>query len=178
MKLSHKAINQIARIVLQAVVPTTETPYNDALFENWKYGNNYFKAEAVLDSGVSLIVKRSSLKSGCTDVIIESESEILQLLFVTGGYVFVQYIEGGKNYIAQDKAPKSVADVVATLKAILGEDVEHSITVAPCATNVRCINWAQIVERLSAFGSVEVDAVYEIDGALRVSKRVIHRASV
>ena len=178
MKLSHKAINQIARIVVQAVVPTTETHYNDALFENWKYGNTYFKAEAVLDGGVSLIVKRSSLKSGCTDVIIESESEILQLLFVTGGYVFVQYIEGGKNYIAQEKAPKSVDAVVATLKAILGEDVEHSITVAPYATNVRCINWSQIVERLSSFDRVDVEVVYEIDGALQVPKCVSHRTSV
>ena len=45
MKLSNKAVNQIARIVYQAVVPTTETPYEDAIFDNWKYGNTYFKAD-------------------------------------------------------------------------------------------------------------------------------------
>ena len=177
MKLSSKAVNQIARIVYQAVVPTTETPYEDDIFENWKYGNTYFKAEAELDGGVKLTVERNGLKRGCTDVGLESETAILKLLFVTGGYVFVQYIEGGGNYLAQEKAPKSVADVVDTLKLILGEEVDYTITRAPCATNVRCINWAQLVERLSSFGSVEVDVVYEINGALRVPKGVRHRTS-
>ena len=177
MKLSTKAVNQIASIVVQAIVPTMETPYEDALFENWKYGNTYFKAEAVLDGGVSLIVERNGLKRGCTVVVLESKTDIIQMLFVTGEYVFVAYDEGGKNYIAQEKAPKRLYDVVDTLKTILGKDVEHIITAAPCSTNVRCTNWAQIVERLSSFDRVDVDVNYEINGALRVPKCVRHRTS-
>lgn len=176
MKLSSKAVNQIARIVIQAILPDTNTDYNSELFENWKFGHQYFNAAAVLDGNIRMNVERR-LKMNIAEIKLESEDAVFTFSIVTNGSALAFFVEGGKNYLAQEKAPKSVDDVVGIFKLLFGSDAAVQVKQFPEATRIECPNWAQIVERLSSFGSVEVDVTYEINGALRVPKGVRHRTS-
>ena len=167
MKLSSKAVNQIARIVYQAILPDTNTDYNSELFENWKFGHQYFNAAAVLDGNIRMSVERR-LKMNIAEIKLESEDAVFTFSIVTNGSALAFFIEGCKNYLAQEKAPKSIDDVVGIFKLLFGSDAAVQVKQFPEATRIECQNWEQIVERFSAFPPVDVGINYEIDGSARV----------
>lgn len=167
MKLSSKAVNQIARIVIQAILPDTNTDYNSELFENWKFGHQYFNAVAVLDGNIRMNVGRS-LKMNIAEIKLESEDAVFTFSIVTNGSALAVFIEGGKNYQAQEKAPKSVDDVVGIFKLLFGSDAAIQVKQFTESVRVEFPNWEQIVERFSSFPPVDVGINYQIDGSARV----------
>ena len=160
MKLSSKAVNQIARIVIQAILPKTTTEYNSELFENWKFGHQYFNAAAVLDGNIRMNVERR-LKMNIAEIKLESEDAVFTFSIVTNGSALA-------FFIAQEKAPKSVEDAYNIFKLLFGSDAAVQFKQFPEATRIECPNWEQIVERFSAFPPVDVDVRYVIDGESRV----------
>lgn len=170
MKLSIKAVNQISRILLQAILPNKTTEYSSELFKNWKFGNQYFKAEATLDGDAKLIVERS-LKMGIADISLETETEELKFSIETSGSAYAFWFDGGINYVNRLKAPKTVEDVVETFNLIFGPGV----TVKPNhnAGNIliQYPHFTEMVERLSFFQPVDVNVRYKVDGEARVPAR-------
>lgn len=167
MKLSNKAVNQIARIVIQAILPDANTDYNSELFENWKFGHQYFNAVAVLDGNIQMNVERR-LKMNIAKIKLESEDAVFRFSIVTNGSAVAFFFEGGKNYHAQEKAPKSVDDVVGIFKLLFGSDAAIQVKQFTESTRVECPKWEQIVERFSAFPPVNVGINYQIDGSAQV----------
>lgn len=170
MELSIKAVNQISRILLQAILPKTTTEYSSELFKNWKFGHQYFKAEAILDGGIRLFVERR-LKMCITDVLIETESEILKFSIETDGPAFAFCFDGGINYNNQSKAPKKVEDVVEVFKSIFGPGVTIQANHYAGNTRIQYPHFTSMVTRFSWLPPVDVDVRYVIDGESRVPEK-------